>query len=91
MSLCVITSLCFKVFFSVCFLLSLVRLGRVPDVDDSLVPLKEVARLLNITPKTARNLIKAGTFPLPVRPVGRKLQVPRKSLERFLSDDEAVA
>jgi excisionase family DNA binding protein len=46
----------------------------------------DVAPLLGINRSTAFELIRRGTFPLPVLKLGRRLVVPRRAVEELLGD-----
>ena len=46
----------------------------------------DVAPLLGINRSTAYELIRRGTFPLPVIQLGRRVVVPRKAVEELLGD-----
>lgn len=48
----------------------------------------EVSQILGVTPKTVRNLIKAGD--IPCLKVGRLLRIPKDKLVEFLEKGESV-
>jgi excisionase family DNA binding protein len=50
----------------------------------AVLTIEEAGRLLNVSRPTAYNLAKSGK--IPVLKLGRKLMVPKASLDRMLSD-----
>jgi excisionase family DNA binding protein len=50
-----------------------------------LLSVEEAAALLGETRSTLYRAIKAGDFPLPIFRIGRRIRIPRRSVERLLS------
>lgn len=50
-----------------------------------LLSVEETAVLLGETRSTLYRAIKAGTFPLPIFRIGRRVRIPRKSVERLIA------
>jgi excisionase family DNA binding protein len=50
-----------------------------------LLSVEEVAVMLGETRSTLYRAIKAGDFPLPIFRIGRRIRIPRRSVERLLS------
>jgi excisionase family DNA binding protein len=50
----------------------------------SLLSVEEAATLLGVTRDTVYRSIRAGTFPLPVYLIGKRMRIPRASVERLL-------
>ena len=46
----------------------------------------EIAQLLRIKPKTVRNRMAAGSFPIPYKKFGKHVLFPRQDVERFLDE-----
>ena len=61
----------------------------VADTPAKLPPytVREAAAVLGITPKTARKLIKAGTFPAPTFTVGSLVKVARGALDAYVTGE----
>ena len=51
-----------------------------------LLSVEEAAVLLGETRSTLYRSIKAGTFPLPIFRIGRRIRIPRRSVERCWPD-----
>ena len=49
-----------------------------------LLSVEEAASLLGETRSTLYRSIKEGTFPLPIFRIGRRIRIPRRSVERLL-------
>ena len=49
-----------------------------------LLSVEEAANLLGETRSTLYRSIKEGTFPLPIFRIGRRIRIPRRSVERLL-------
>ncbi len=52
-----------------------------------LVSVEEAADLLGETRSTLYRAIKQGSFPIPVRRIGARIRIPRRSIERFLEGE----
>lgn len=50
-----------------------------------LLSVEEAALLLGETRSTLYRAIKAGDFPLPIFKIGRRIRIPRRSVERLLA------
>jgi excisionase family DNA binding protein len=50
-----------------------------------LLSVEEASVLLGVTRSTLYRAIKAGTFPLPVFQIGRRVRIPRRSVERLVA------
>ena len=46
----------------------------------------EIAQLLRIKPKTVRNRMATGSFPIPYKKFGKHVLFPRQDVERFLDE-----
>jgi excisionase family DNA binding protein len=70
-------------------------MGRRNTSTKPLLSVEETAILLGETRSTLYRAIQAGTLPLPVYTIGRRLRIPRRAVERLIDgsdsavDDEA--
>lgn len=61
------------------------------DQDPELLTVDEAAKVLRISPRSARRAIAAGAFPVPVfRPTPRRVLVSRVMLQRYLETGAPV-
>lgn len=55
-----------------------------------LLSVEETAILLGETRSTLYRAIKDGNFPIPVHRIGRRIRIPRRSVERFLAGETPI-